>query len=53
MQMMIKLLYQAITNFSTQLLICELMLCIGLRRRPMFWARILVLYQVRNYKITG
>lgn len=46
MQMMIKLLYQAITNFSTQLLICELMLCIGLRRRPMFWARILVAFPI-------
>lgn len=39
----LKLLYDAITNFSTQLIICELMLCVGLRRRPMFWGRIVTL----------
>lgn len=37
----IKLLYEAVTNYSTQLILCELMLCIGLRRRPMFCLRIL------------
>lgn len=37
----VKLLYDAITNFSTQLIICELMLCMRLRRRSMLWARIL------------
>ena len=37
----VKLFYDAVTNFSTQLIICELMLCMGLRRRPMLWARVL------------
>lgn len=39
----LKLLYDTVTNFSTQLIICELMLCMGLRRRPMFWGRVITL----------
>lgn len=46
MEAIVKLIYQAVTNFSTQLLICELMLCVGLRRRPMFWVRILTVIPI-------
>lgn len=46
MEIIIKLLYQAVTNFSTQLLACELILCMGLRRRPMFWVRALSLIPI-------
>jgi len=38
----IEMAYIATTSFSTQMFFCELMFCKELRRRPMFWARILV-----------
>lgn len=42
----IELAYIAIMNFSAQIFFCEFMFCMGLRRRPMFLARVLVIVPV-------
>ncbi len=42
----IELAYIAVMNFSAQIFFCEFMFCMRLRRRPMFWARVLAIVPV-------
>ncbi len=42
----IELAYIAVTNFAAQIFFCEFMFCMGLRRRPMFLARALLIVPV-------